>query len=683
MTFVHPQFLYLAIVLLPLFVTLKVIASSRGRRALHRVVAPRLSNDLVVGAGGAAGWIAAVLQIAGILLVVAALARPQWGHVREESTAEGRNIILALDTSRSMLAPDLAPDRLQRARLAAQDLVRSLPNDRFGVIAFAGQAFIQAPLTIDHAAVIETLTQVDTSLIPRGGTNIENAIALAAETFKKSEGREHALILFTDGDDLEGDAAAAAEAAREEGVMLVAVGVGTTAGELIPEDGIGGTRGFVRDRDGNTVLTRLDRGSLSELALLTRGVYVELGTQASTQLAIVDALDELERTRAGAKDVRRPVERFQWFLGAAFFCFTFAFLTPLVFAKSRLPLAGPATTALRPAARAAALVLASSLLALPALPAAARADAPPPTSAYDALVGGDYESAMERYGKDAEDAGTGRAAAEPNFGLGAAAYRAGEFDRALEAYGRVLLSPAESRQETAHYNLGNTLYRRGEATRDAPPAEPDAGPDLRQLESAARDWHESVNHYGAALDLNPDNEDARFNKQVVEEQLEELEQQIQEVQQQQGQQGQQGQEGQEGQDGQAGQEGQEGQEGEGRQKGQPGQGDGDGNPGDGQAGQDDQDDGEGGKSDFENPSPEKGGGDGDEEEADRPGGKLEAMGSREGSGSGTEISPDRVVDPETGFSKFQARQLLEFLADEDLNARPADRAQTNESYKNW
>ncbi len=668
MSFVHPSVLYLALLLVPAFVALKMVGSGRGKRALRRVVAPRLSPDLVVGAGGAAGWIAALLQIIGIALVIGALARPQWGYVREESAAEGRNIIVAIDTSKSMLARDLLPDRFERARLAAQDLVRTLSNDRFGLIAFAGQAFIQAPLTIDHAAIIETLGQMNTNVIPRGGTNIENAVELATKTFEKSEGREHALILFTDGDDLEGDAAGPATAAREAGIMLVTVGVGTPGGDLIPEPVAGGGEQFVRDPDGNAVLTRLESGALSELAARTRGIYVELGTQASTQNAITGALDELERTRTDAKDVRRPIERFQWFLGAAFLCFAFAFLVPLVFAQARTRPNVAAAMIKSPPARAAALMLFGALALAPA-----RAGQPAPNP-YESLISGDFAAAMEGYAQAADRAGSRRDAAEPSFGLGAAAYRAGEFDQALVAYGRSLLSASEQRQETAHYNLGNTLYRRGETTREAAAAQPQPGapPDIRQMEMAARDWQESVAHYGSALELNPDNEDAAYNNALVEEKLEELEQEIQQEKRRQ-----QGQQGQEGQEGEAG----EGQEGEGQQQGE-GRGDGSGRPGEGQSG-DEGDKKGGGAKDFENPSPE-GGGDGEEkDDASKGDGKLEAMGSNKGSGSGSETSGDREVNPETGFSKFEARQLLENLADEEFNARPADRAKTNESYKNW
>src|SRR6185295_5645303 len=149
-------------------------------------------------------------------------------------------LLFAVDTSRSMLSNDIAPNRLERVKLAAQDLITELQGDRAGLIAFAGRAFLQAPLTIDYDAAVESINDLDTKTIPEGGTNISQAIALAVQTFGKSATGNRALIIFTDGEELSGDAAKEAKKATDAGVRIFTVGIGTPEGSLIPIPGDNG-----------------------------------------------------------------------------------------------------------------------------------------------------------------------------------------------------------------------------------------------------------------------------------------------------------------------------------------------------------------------------------------------------------------------------------------------------------
>ena len=176
-----------------------------------------------------------IFHLLALAFFIIALAKPQMGYTEHEVSGKGRNVMIAMDVSRSMLATDIAPNRLQRAKLAVQDLITALPQDRIGLIAFSGRAFVQAPLTIDHTAILESIEQLDTETIPRGGTNIAMAIELAMETFNKTESANHALVLFSDGDELEGTALEAAQKAKQEDIIVVAIGVGTTSGSIIPD----------------------------------------------------------------------------------------------------------------------------------------------------------------------------------------------------------------------------------------------------------------------------------------------------------------------------------------------------------------------------------------------------------------------------------------------------------------
>ena len=197
----------------------------------------------------------------------------------QESERRGLDILFAIDTSRSMLTPDVKPDRLTRAKLAVEDLIDHLSGDGVGLVAFAGEAFLQAPVTTDYDAFRETLQSLDTHTIALGGTDIAAAIRLGVSTLALRGDTQKVLVLLTDGEDLAGDALLAAQAAAKKGMIIFTEGVGTAAGELIPiPDGSGGTQ-FVKDPAGNFVKSRLDSDMLTQIAAATGGVYTPLGPQ--------------------------------------------------------------------------------------------------------------------------------------------------------------------------------------------------------------------------------------------------------------------------------------------------------------------------------------------------------------------------------------------------------------------
>jgi Ca-activated chloride channel family protein len=197
-----------------------------------------------------------LLRAVALLLVVVALAGPKWGFHWEEVKREGIDLIVAIDTSRSMLATDVKPNRLERAKLAVLDLVQFLQGDRIGLVAFAGTAFLECPLTLDYSAFEQSLRATDVGIIPRGGTALARAIETSLAGFEAREGKHEALILITDGEDHEGDVDAAVQRAVEKGVKIYTVGIGTGEGELVPQ--AGGSGGYVKDRKGQVVKSRLN-----------------------------------------------------------------------------------------------------------------------------------------------------------------------------------------------------------------------------------------------------------------------------------------------------------------------------------------------------------------------------------------------------------------------------------------
>jgi Ca-activated chloride channel family protein len=229
------------------------------------------------------------------------------------------DVFVLLDVSKSMLTEDVRPNRLTQAKYAVQDLLEKLRGDRIGLVAFAGTAFVQCPLTVDYEAFRLTLKDADPRIIPRGGTAIGAAIRTALKAFEAGEGRDHAIVLITDGEATEGDALAAADEAAKAGVKIYAIGVGTAEGELIPVREEGKPMEFLKDREGKVVKSRLDEETLQQLALKTGGMYVRSAAGDFGMDAIYDkGIAQLRRTEYEARLQKRYFERFQWPLGLAF-----------------------------------------------------------------------------------------------------------------------------------------------------------------------------------------------------------------------------------------------------------------------------------------------------------------------------------------------------------------------------
>ena len=256
----------------------------------------------------------ALLCTATVAALALALAGPMWGFHWEEVRREGVDVVVALDTSKSMLATDVAPNRLARAKLAVEDLLAQLHGDRIGLVAFAGTAFVQCPLTLDRNAFRESLEAVEVGLIPRGGTNLTVAVDTGLDAFEGHQGSHQALVLITDGEDHEGRLAEATKRAADRGVKIFTVGIGTADGELIPT----AESGFLKDRKGQVVKSRLGEDTLKKLAIDTGGVYLH-ATGADLGLADLyrDHIATMEKRELASTLERRYEHRYQIPLGLA------------------------------------------------------------------------------------------------------------------------------------------------------------------------------------------------------------------------------------------------------------------------------------------------------------------------------------------------------------------------------
>ncbi|MFP4472470.1 MAG: VWA domain-containing protein [Candidatus Omnitrophota bacterium] len=255
---------------------------------------------------------AAALWLSAAAMILA-LARPQWGFELREVRRKGVDILLAVDTSRSMLTRDVRPNRLARVKLAVRDLLTELRGDRAGLIAFAGSAFPVCPLTNDYNGFLLSLEDLSAETIPRGGTNISAAIDEALRIYEDVETPDRVLIVMTDGDNLEGDPLSAARKAAEKGMTIHCVGIGTREGELIRITRPDGSREFLKDQQGNVVKSRLNEALLKDIALATGGLYVRAaGARTGLDLIYERSLSKRQAREFESRMQKNYYERFQW-----------------------------------------------------------------------------------------------------------------------------------------------------------------------------------------------------------------------------------------------------------------------------------------------------------------------------------------------------------------------------------
>jgi Ca-activated chloride channel family protein len=627
-TFAHPSYLH-ALWLLPVLLLLRVWAEGKGARTAGSMVAERLRELLIVSASPVVAWVVFGLQLTALAGFVLALAQPRWGEEKRVVAESGRNVIIAIDTSKSMMADDVAPNRLMRAKLAAQDLVETLKEQRVGLIAFAGRAYLQAPLTTDHAAVGESLQTLDSFTIPRGGSVISEALREALDAYGKTKARNHGLIVFSDGGDSDPALDGMIAKLKEKNVMVITIGVGTETGGLIPDPDPEHQGDYVRDPDtGAPVHSKLEEAVLQKIATDTGGRYLKMGAQSLNNSVVLQTIQSLETLETGNREENKPIERFYWPLGLAIISLMLALLLR---PAARLPRLSPAL----------ALVLFAACLITPAQ--AVLSENQSITEAQRAYDEQNYQRSRDVYARLlADEPPPGRAEAFA-YGLGASSHQLKDYDRAVDAFSRALRSTDKGLQGRAHRSLGNTLYEQGSKAL------------LQQPDYTVKAWLDSISHYESALAI-ADDQDARENLEFVRKQLEELKKKQEEQKQQQQKEKKKGEKGDKG-DKKEGEEGdgepQDGEQGdqqkkdqEGKQGEQPKEGEGEQEKGKQGKGEEMEDGGKG-------PLPE---------------GNIQA--GEEGKPSEEQKQQmqqeveEQKADERTGFSKNEARSLLRTYNDQ-------------------
>ena len=481
--FGHPLWLW-GIAAAPLVAFASVVGGRLRRRALTSFVAPSLQGTLAPGYSWRRHLAKGLLRGLAVVALFTALAAPRFGSQLVKVERQGIDLVIALDTSLSMLAEDVRPSRLERAKQEIVDVLSGLQGDRVGVVAFAGEAMALCPLTVDYSAALMLVRSVDVYTISEPGSAIGEAIEKSTELFESAAEGDRAIILITDGEDTDGDdPVAAARAAAEKGIRVFAIGLGSPKGELIPERGSDGSvSGYKKDARGETVLSRLDEKTLEAVASASGGKYLPATTEGLEIKVLYEEIAGMQKKLIKGEFIERKKERFWVPLALAFACLLLDALLTTRGARRR----GERVRWLHTGV-AAALLLA---LVAPSASAKDAVDRGKVRSANKLYKKGDYKDAYKLYHEALGDT-TKRAADAPGvyYNGGNALFMQNQFDRALESYQRSY-SPDSTLTGKMLYNRANTLLKTGR-------------------------FDEAIESYLQALEYLPDDEDARHNLELA------------------------------------------------------------------------------------------------------------------------------------------------------------------------
>ena len=510
MEFQSPQFLYFILPLCIGWLLLTVYSERRRRRAREAFAAQSMWSKIFPEESAARFWFKLLLRELAIIASLIALAGPRFGNQVEQVTPRGSDLYVLIDVSRSMLAEDVVPSRLGRAKADVSALLNRLDGERVGLIAFAGQAVVKCPLTIDYDSFRRALQELDPSSAPRGGTAIGDAIRKALEVFHAKVERDQSILLITDGDDQNSYPLEAAAIAAERKVAIYAVGLGDSQqGARIPEKG--DSKNYV-EYAGEQIWSKLDGSLLSEIALKTSGVYVPAGTKSYNLAELYTEHLKQRRASEGESQQRiRRSEQYQLFLGFALI----SLVIDACIASYRKTDQGPGKTAGMRLSKAASNVLILSLMYSQMAGAPLQAEEPVAAVREGVKLYSQekYDAAQEKFAAAVEQLGESKSEslAIAAFDNACAYHRKGDIEQARENYLLAGLSQDRRIATTAHFNLGNLA---AEQARSAAGEQPELLP-VDKRTGVLDHLKQAVEAYRHCLELQPNHIQSRKNLELV------------------------------------------------------------------------------------------------------------------------------------------------------------------------
>jgi len=486
MRFEHPNLLWLLLAVPPALALFFWWSERARQKLLAQFIESRLLASLTVGLSPARRKIRFALAISAVALLIVAIARPQYGYDKEEVQQNGLDIVVAVDTSKSMLATDIAPNRLGRAKLAALELMQKAGADRMGLVAFAGDAFLECPLTIDNTAFQQSVQTLDVNSIPQGGTALAAAINTALTAFKETT-QHKALVLFTDGEDNDSEAGAleAAQNAAKAGLKIFTIGIGSAEGTLVTVAGADGNTDYIRDEKGQVVKSKLNEALLQQIATATGGFYLPLRGANTMDTLYERGLAPLPKSQSSEMLVRRYHEQYHWPLAAAILLLLAEMLLPERSLQTATKSKVQSPKSKVQSATGAALV---AILLMPTVVKAS------PSSAMRDYNSANFTNALNEFSQLAQVRTNDLRLV---FNAGDAAYRATNFDLAQELFQQATLSPDLKLQQQAFYNLGNVQFQKAKQAED--------------LDGLEQGFEAAAKIYERAVTLNTNDADAAFN----------------------------------------------------------------------------------------------------------------------------------------------------------------------------
>jgi Ca-activated chloride channel homolog len=493
MSFAAPQMFWLFL-LIPALVLFFWWSWRVRRKLMAQFIQARLLPGLVAGVSATRWKVRVALILGAVICFIFALARPQWGYFQEEIVQRGLDIVVAIDTSKSMLASDIAPNRLARAKLAALGLMQEAGSDRLGLVAFSGSAFLECPLTIDDGAFRQSVEALDVHTISEGGTSLSEAINTSAKAFKEDDNYK-VLVLFTDGEDNDEGAEEAAKSAAKDGLKIFTVGIGTAAGDLLQYRDENGSLQYVRDDQGNVVKSHLNEALLRKIADETGGGYYSLSGGNTMENLYQRSLAPLPKSEGKEQWVKRPYERYHWPLALGIVLLIAEIFFPERKGSATRKPKGPSPFLESETKSSAAVV--TAIVVLMALPMIASAS---PASAMSFYKAGKFAAAQKEFERLAQEDKKGDL--RFIFNAGDAAYRATNYDDALKDYTAALSSQDVKLQQKAYFNIGNVQYRQGEGKLQQ---------ETIDLDEVQQIWEQAVKSFQNAVTLDKNDADAAHN----------------------------------------------------------------------------------------------------------------------------------------------------------------------------